>query len=44
MEDARSAIGESAQLAVLKDAGHKTYVDRNQAFIDVVSQYLKQLD
>ena len=44
MEDARSAIGESAQLAVLKNAGHKTYVDRNQAFIDVVSQYLKQLD
>ena len=44
MQEARSAIGESAQLAVLKNAGHKTYIDRNQEFIEVVNNYLEQLD
>ncbi len=44
MQEARSAIGESAQLAVLNNAGHKTYLDRNQEFIEVVNNYLEQLD
>ena len=44
MRDARSMLGDRARLEVLKDAGHKTYIDRNQAFIAVVNDFLIQLD
>ena len=44
MQDARSAIGECAQLEVLKDAGHKTYIDRNQALVELINDFLIQLD
>jgi len=42
MQDARSMIGDRARLEVLKNAGHKTYIDRNQAFIAVVNNFLIQ--
>ncbi|WP_114992904.1 alpha/beta fold hydrolase [Synechococcus sp. UW179A] len=44
MKDAKSAIGDCAQLKVLKDAGHKTYIDRNQALVEVVNDFLAQQD
>ena len=44
LEDARSRLGDRARLEVLKDAGHKTYIDRNQTFIAVVNDFLDQLD
>ena len=44
MRDARSMLGDRARLEVLKDAGHKTYIDRNQTFIAVVNDFLDQLD
>ena len=44
LQDARSMLGVRARLEVLKDAGHKTYIDRNQAFIAVVKDFLVQLD
>ena len=44
MQDARSAIGDHARLEVLKDAGHKTYLDRNHSLIEVVNDFLVQLD
>jgi proline iminopeptidase len=42
MRAARSAIGDGAQVKILKDAGHKTYLDRNQDFIDVLNTFLGQ--
>ena len=44
MQDARSLLGGRARLEVLNDAGHKTYIDRNQALISVVNDFLAQLD
>ena len=44
LQDAASIIGDRARLEVLKDAGHKTYIDRNQTFIAVVNDFLDQLD
>ena len=44
MQDARSTLGDCARLEVLCNAGHKTYIDRNQEFISVVNDFLGQLD
>ena len=44
LQDARSMLGNRARLEVLMDAGHKTYIDRNQAFIALVNDFLVQLD
>ena len=44
LQDAASIIGDRARLEVLMNAGHKTYLDRNRAFIAVVNDFLAQLD
>ena len=42
MRAAKSAIGDRAQVKILSDAGHKTYLDRNQEFIDVLNEFLSR--
>ena len=40
LQDASEQIGNNAQLKVLPDAGHKTYIDSNTDYIEVVRAFL----
>ena len=40
LQDAKVQIGINAQLKVLHDAGHKTYIDSNREYIETVSKFL----
>ncbi|QNI48506.1 esterase family protein [Synechococcus sp. A18-25c] len=40
LQEARDQIGTNAQLKVLLDAGHKTYIDNNADYIEVVKTFL----
>lgn len=40
LQDAKVQIGNEAQLTILPDAGHKTYIDGNDEYIDAVSKFL----
>ena len=44
MEEARRTIGPNASVAVLPDAGHKSYIDQTDAYIDVVQTFLGTVD
>ena len=44
MREVKSIIGNRARLEILNNAGHKTYIDRNQDFIAVVNDFFVQLD
>ena len=40
LQNAKDRIGLNAQLQVLSNAGHKTYIDCNQQFIEIISTFL----
>ena len=40
LRDAKAQIGNNAQLEVLPDAGHKTYIDKNHEYIEAVGKFL----
>lgn len=42
MQAAKRAIGTNAQVSIIKNSGHKTYLNCNQEFIDVLNEFLDQ--
>ena len=41
LQDAKVQIGNNAQLSILADAGHKTYIDSNREYLEAVRRFLK---
>ena len=41
LEAARSRIGDHAHVAVLANAGHKSYIDQNRAYLNTVKEFLQ---
>ena len=44
LDQARQCIGAHAALMVLANAGHKTYIDAHQAYLDAVNGFLAETD
>jgi len=44
MEEAQRKIGDNASVAVLADAGHKSYIDQTDAYVNVVQAFLQEVD
>ena len=44
LDQARQCIGAHAALVVLANAGHKTYIDAHQAYLDAVNGFLAETD
>ncbi len=44
MEEAQRLIGKNASVAVLPDAGHKSYIDQTESYINVVQAFLQEVD
>ena len=44
LDQARQCIGGHAALVVLANAGHKTYIDAHQAYLDAVNGFLTETD
>ena len=42
LQNAKDRIGLNAQLKVLSNAGHKTYIDRNEQFIEIINTFLDE--
>ena len=44
MKEAQCRIGNNASVAVLADAGHKSYIDQADPYVNVVQAFLREVD